>query len=108
MPVYKKLVRDKIPEIIAKEGKEFSTKILSKEEYVSSVNEKMEEELDEYLQAETNVEAVEELADLLELIHAASSALGANIEEVEKVRKEKAIKRGGFEDRIFLIDVEDD
>lgn len=108
MPVYNKLVRDKIPEIIKTSGKELSTRILGEEEYLDSVNEKMQEELDEYLSAVTNEESIEELADLLELIHAASASLGANIAEVEKVRKEKANKRGGFNDRIYLIEVEDD
>jgi predicted house-cleaning noncanonical NTP pyrophosphatase (MazG superfamily) len=50
---------------------------------------------------------VEELADLLEIIQALAKHHGSSIEEVEKVRKEKAEKRGGFEDKIFLIEVED-
>lgn len=108
MPIYNKLVRDKIPEIIKRDGKKTTKKILPESEYLIAVNTKMQEELNEYLSAKTNEEAVEELADLLELIHAASKALDADIEEVEKVRKAKALKRGGFEDRIFLIEVEDD
>ncbi|TAA73392.1 nucleoside triphosphate pyrophosphohydrolase [Planococcus salinarum] len=108
MPIYNKLVRDNIPQVIEKTNKQFSTRILSKEEYMIEVKKKMNEELEEYQQAATNEEAVEELADMLELIHAAVKIHGATIEQLEEVRRAKAEKRGGFEKRIFLIEVEDD
>lgn len=54
-----------------------------------------------------NEEALEELADILELMHALSRIHGASIEEVDKIREEKAAKRGGFDEKIFLIEVED-
>lgn len=108
MPIYNKLVRDKIPQVIEKTNKQFSTRILSKEEYIVEVKKKMNEELEEYQEAATNEEAVEELVDLLELVHAAVQIHGATIEQLEEVRRAKAEKRGGFEKRIFLIEVEDD
>lgn len=108
MPIYNKLVRDKIPQVIEKTNKQFSTRILSKEEYMVEVKKKMNEELEEYQEAATNEEAVEELADLLELVHAAVKIHGATIEQLEEVRRAKAEKRGGFEKRIFLLEVEDD
>jgi predicted house-cleaning noncanonical NTP pyrophosphatase (MazG superfamily) len=63
--------------------------------------------LDEYCAAETDGEAVEELADLLEVIQALAKLHGASIEEVEAVRVDKAQKRGGFQEKVFLIEVED-
>lgn len=108
MPIYNKLVRDKIPQVIEKTNKQFSTRILSKEEYMVEVKKKMNEELEEYQEAATNEEAVEELADILELMHAAVKIHGATIEQLEEVRRSKAEKRGGFEKRIFLVEVEDD
>ena len=108
MPVYNKLVRDYIPQVIEKTGKKSSTRILSTEEYQIELNKKLGEELAEYIEAKTNEEAVEELADILELVHAAAKMHGATIEQLEEVRRAKAEKRGGFEQRIFLIDVEDD
>ncbi|TWT01864.1 nucleoside triphosphate pyrophosphohydrolase [Planomicrobium sp. CPCC 101079] len=108
MPRYNKLVRDEIPKVIKKTGKEFSTRILSNEEYIVEVRKKLSEELTEYNEAETNKEAVEELADILELIHAATKIHGSSFEELEEVRKQKTEKRGGFEKRVFLIEVEDD
>ena len=107
MPTYNKLVRDKIPQIIEKTGKKFSIKILNDQEYIKYLKEKSYEEMDEYYSAETNKESVEELAGLLEIIYALAKHHGSSIEEVEAVRKEKAEKRGGFEEKVFLIEVED-
>ena len=107
MPTYNKLVRDRIPEIIEKQGLGLNTKILNQEEYGKELKIKLQEEIDEFLAAENNQEGIEELADVLELVHALAAQLGSNMEEVEKVRAEKAEKRGGFKDKVFLIDVED-
>jgi predicted house-cleaning noncanonical NTP pyrophosphatase (MazG superfamily) len=107
MPTHNKLVRDKIPQIIESKGKKLSTKVLNDEDYIKYLKEKAYEELDEYCAAETDGEAVEELADLLEVIQALAKLHGASIEEVEAVRKAKAGKRGGFQEKIFLIEVED-
>ncbi len=47
-------------------------------------------------------------ADLLELINTRAQHEGVTLEDVEKVRKQKAEKRGGFQERIFLVEVYDD
>jgi predicted house-cleaning noncanonical NTP pyrophosphatase (MazG superfamily) len=107
MPTYNKLVRDKIPQIIESKGKKFSIKVLNDEDYIKYLKEKAYEELDEYCAAETDGEAMEELADLLEVIQALAKHHGSSIEEVEAVRIDKAEKRGGFQEKVFLIEVED-
>jgi predicted house-cleaning noncanonical NTP pyrophosphatase (MazG superfamily) len=48
------------------------------------------------------------LADLLDIIHALAKCHEASFEVVEEVRRKKAEKRGGFEEKIFLIEVEDE
>ncbi|WP_409292721.1 phosphoribosyl-ATP pyrophosphohydrolase [Peribacillus sp. SCS-37] len=108
MPIYKKLVRDLIPQVIKNTGAKFSTKVLDNEEYKKELKKKSFEELEEYIAAPTDEEALEELADLLEIIHALAAIHGGSIEEVEKIRKEKTVKRGGFKEKIFLIEVEDE
>lgn len=107
MPVYNKLVRDKIPQIIEASGKKFSTKILSDKAYKIEAKKKLQEELDEYIEAKSDENALEELADMLELIHALAKVHGSSIDEVEQIRAKKSEKRGGFEEKIFLIEVED-
>ncbi|WML53334.1 nucleoside triphosphate pyrophosphohydrolase [Neobacillus sp. PS3-12] len=108
MPIYNKLVRDRIPEIIEKDGKKLSTKILSDNDYIKALKEKSFEELKEYVNTDNDADALEELADLLEIIHALAECHEASIEKVEEIRKKKAEKRGGFKEKIFLIEVEDD
>jgi predicted house-cleaning noncanonical NTP pyrophosphatase (MazG superfamily) len=66
------------------------------------------EELEEYLHVDNDKYAIEELADLLEIIHALAECHGATIDTVEEVRQKKAEKRGGFKEKIFLIEVEDE
>ena len=107
MPIHNKLVRDLIPNIIEETGKNFSTRILDNDEYVTELKKKSQEELQEYFEAKDDESAIEELADLLEIIHALSKSHGADFDKVEEVRVKKAAKRGGFEDKIFLIEVED-
>jgi len=108
MPVYNKLVRDKIPQIIEAAGKTFTTRTLSDEEYRHELRKKAFEELEEYMNAKDDATAVEELADLLEIIHSLAECHGATIEQVEAIRAEKAEKRGGFQEKIFLIEVHDE
>ncbi|MDL0420751.1 MAG: nucleoside triphosphate pyrophosphohydrolase [Caldibacillus thermoamylovorans] len=108
MPIHNKLVRDRIPEIIKSTGKLAVTKILDEEEYVTELRRKSKEELDEFLNSETNEEALEELADLLEIIHALAKVHAANIDKVEQIRLKKAEERGSFDERIFLIEVLDE
>ena len=101
---YNKLVRDRIPEIISASGKTCSTSILADEEYLRLVDLKLDEELSEYHKDQN----IEELADLLEVIRAAAIARGYTLEDLERVRAEKATKRGGFEKRILLKEVYED
>ena len=99
--VYRKLVRDRIPEIIEQSGKTCACSVLSDEDYLKMLDEKLNEELAEYQESKS----MEELADLLEVIRAVAAARGSSIGEVEKIRQEKAAERGGFEKRILLIEV---
>ena len=108
MTIYNKLVRDNIPQIIQAIGKQPVTKILNQDEYITELRKKGEEELQEYLSAKTNKESLEELADLLEIVHALATVHGSSFEEIEKLRVEKAKKRGGFTDRVFLVEVRDE
>lgn len=108
MPIYNKLVRDRIPEIIEGTGKASSTRILSDEEYIIELKKKSFEEIQEFIEAENSEDAIEELADVLEILSALAEYHGSSMDEVEKVRAHKAKKRGGFKEKIFLIEVEDE
>jgi len=105
MPVYNKLVRDKIPQIIEAAGKTFTTRRLYQQEYRRELRQRAFEELEEYMNAKDDAAALEELADLLEIVHALAECHGANTEKVEAIRAEKAEKSGGFREKIFLVEL---
>ena len=49
---------------------------------------------------------IEELADIVEVIYGILNSMDVSIEEFEKVRKDKAEKRGAFKEKIFLEEAE--
>ncbi|MBE6144761.1 MAG: phosphoribosyl-ATP pyrophosphohydrolase [Firmicutes bacterium] len=98
MKIYNKLVRDKIPEIMIKNGAKPVTKILSDEEYKLELNKKLLEEVNEYLESDD----ILELADIQEVLLALINTTNMTYEEFEKIRKEKVSKRGAFDNKIFL------
>ena len=100
---YHKLVRDWIPQIIESTGKQCKTQILSDEQYLQMLDEKLAEELGEYQESH----CLEELADLYEVMRAVVQARGWDMDQLEAVRLEKYEKRGGFHRRILLTEVED-
>lgn len=101
--IYNKLVRDRIPEIIEQSGKSCTTAVLSDEEYLKMIDAKLDEELAEYHKDKN----IEELADLMEVIYAATKARGYTVEELERVRVDKVKKRGAFDSKILLVDVKE-
>lgn len=105
MKTYNKLVRDKIPEIIANDGgRTCKTRIMEDDEYLSALNTKMQEELAEYLASGE----VEELADLEEVLRAILDVKKVSYEDFEQIRSLKATKRGAFKQKIFLESVDED
>lgn len=98
---YHKLVRDKIPAIIESTGKTCRTQVLSDADYLAQLDEKLDEELAEYQHSKS----LEELADLLEVMQAVVAARGYTWEQLLTVQEEKKTARGGFEDKILLLEV---
>ena len=99
---YDKLVRDKIIDIIQADGKKVEYEIMDKEEHLDYLNQKLLEELDEYLESKN----IEELADLVEVVYGILYLKSIDIEEFEDIRESKKKKKGGFERGIKLLEVE--
>ncbi|WP_431026854.1 nucleoside triphosphate pyrophosphohydrolase [Lysinibacillus sp. LZ02] len=97
-----KLVRDKVPSLVTKDGGSYSLKLLSPLEHQHEITKKMYEELDEYHAAHSKDEAIEELVDMVELIYAAIKLHDVSPEDFEAIRLEKKKKKGGFEKGIYL------
>ena len=99
--IYNKLVRDKIPEIIKSNGEIPVTHTLSDIEYKIELEKKLYEEYQEVLNA-TGKDRIEELADMLEIIKNLAKLENTTLEEIITVAKEKSLKRGSFENKVFL------
>lgn len=99
---YYKLVRDRIPEIIEKDGRDYEVATLSEDEYRQALRNKLIEEAEEAAIAEPEKLLVE-LADLYEIIDAIMAAYGIERESVLSEQRKRRIDRGGFETRIQLL-----
>jgi predicted house-cleaning noncanonical NTP pyrophosphatase (MazG superfamily) len=113
LPIYNKLVRDKIPAIVEQSGKRAIYTVLGQEEYIDALRKKFLEEWAEYVGAANSEEmsagrAVEELADLLETLYSLARIHGADEHELHRVCQQKRDERGGFSERILLIEVRDE
>ncbi|WP_149846986.1 nucleoside triphosphate pyrophosphohydrolase [Paenibacillus sp. 37] len=106
MKTSNKLVRDKIPQIIETSGKSYNVKVLSEEEYETALKLKMQEELNEFLEAKDSNEQILELADLLEVVYSFALSQGTTVEELENIRKQKHDERGGFDKKLMLLTVQ--
>ena len=83
--VFNKLVRDLIPARIDRMGKTAITHTLDETKYNQALRTKLQEEVDEFLQDN----AIEELADILEVVYALARTLGATKQELETIRQQK-------------------
>lgn len=98
MKVYNKLVRDNIPEIMIKNGATPITRILNDEEYFEELKKKLLEETNEFLESNDIVE----IADIEEVLLAILKYKNYTFKDLEKIRQEKAIKKGTFTKKLFL------
>jgi predicted house-cleaning noncanonical NTP pyrophosphatase (MazG superfamily) len=97
---YHKAIRDKIPEIIEKDGYTCNIKTLSDEEFLVQIEKKLSEEVEEF----QNDKNPEELADILEVIYRIAQLRGISKEKLEEIRINKVEKRGAFDKNLFLVD----
>ncbi|SHJ74056.1 Predicted house-cleaning noncanonical NTP pyrophosphatase, all-alpha NTP-PPase (MazG) superfamily [Clostridium amylolyticum] len=101
MKSYNKLVRDKIPEIIKEAGKTCNIRYADEKEQLKLLEEKLQEEVSEYIEAKN----LEELADIMEVLFGLAKNLGFCEEDLLKCREDKRSKRGGFEEGVVLLEV---
>lgn len=99
---YNKLVRDKIPEIIRQQGDTPICELLSEESFFKALNNKLAEEVSEYMQDYS----IDELADVMEVVLSLIKHKGISAEKFEEIRLKKRDRNGGFDNKINLIEVE--
>ena len=96
-----KLVRNRIPEIIHATGHRVRTRFLDIHEFKDALQEKLKEEVSEFL----SEPSVEELADIVEVIHSLTEVMGYSWDDVEDARLDKRDDKGGFSHRVFLEEI---
>jgi predicted house-cleaning noncanonical NTP pyrophosphatase (MazG superfamily) len=106
MPIYNKLVRDRVPEIILASGKIPITRTLGDADFVQALKVKILEEAQELLLADDEESSIAELADILEVISAYVRAARLTRAVIEHERERKIEARGAFLERVFLIEVQ--
>jgi predicted house-cleaning noncanonical NTP pyrophosphatase (MazG superfamily) len=103
LTIYNKAIRDKIPEIIKESGKNCNVRILDDLEFLKQLEKKLSEELIEYQECKN----ADELSDILEIIYRISELKGISPDGLNKIRADKAKKRGKFDGNLFLVDVDE-
>lgn len=98
---YNKLVRDHIPEICRQNHQIAVTEVLDADSYQAALREKLQEEVQEFLESGKP----EELADILEVADALAQLQNISFDALMEIKSEKARKNGGFQQRLFLKEV---
>jgi predicted house-cleaning noncanonical NTP pyrophosphatase (MazG superfamily) len=95
-----KLVRDKVPHLLQKSEKAFTIRIVKGGEYIQKLKEKLKQEVEDFI----TDDAIEELADIMEIVLLLSEIKGVNIKDLEGFRKLKAAERGSYKEGFVLVD----
>ncbi|MEQ3551042.1 hypothetical protein WIS52_11220 [Pseudonocardia nematodicida] len=96
-----KLVRDRIPDRIRREGRESDVRVLDGAEFVEALKAKLREEADEVAAAEPEL-VPEELADVLKVLRAPATAHGLTLDRIEQLAVDERARSGTFDGRVYL------
>jgi predicted house-cleaning noncanonical NTP pyrophosphatase (MazG superfamily) len=96
---YNKLVRDNVPDTMARQNKQIVYhSATTDKEYWFKLREKLQEELHEF----DDRGDIESLADIFEVLEAMAKARNMDLKEVMAVKENKQIEKGSFDKRIIL------
>lgn len=99
---HNKLIRDRIPEIIRKAGRECEVETMAQTEYHQALLNKLVEEAKEAAEANPD-NLVEELADVYEVIDAIIANLEIDKDTVLTKQKQKRQNKGRFTKKLRLL-----
>ena len=99
---HRKLIRDKLPEIILATGDKYELRIMGKKEYEKELKKKLVEEAKELNKAPKE-KLINEMAAVLELLKSISEFYKIDFKLIKGKQVQKRKERGGFKKRLFLI-----
>lgn len=99
---HKKLIRDKIPQIIEANGDQYEVRVMSEREFEKELKKKLVEEASELLKTPRK-DLINEMADVLELLKSIAGFYEIDFKLIEEKQVKKRKERGGFKKRLFLI-----
>lgn len=102
IPSQGKLVRDRIPEIIERDGLIAVTRMVHGDDLYRALKVKLLEESSE-LQEASHENDLEEIADVLEVLFALAELTGHPWSQVLERASEKRRHRGGFGNGVWLV-----
>lgn len=96
---YNKLIRDKVPEIMRKQGKKLQYHVASTdEEFEFKLRAKLQEEIDEFAVRMD----MDSLADVFEVMDAICDFYGVDVKDLKAHKENRKIELGGFSGKIVL------
>lgn len=104
---YYRLVRDKVPELIEKSGKKATCRTLNDIEYKQALKDILVEKAYDIQKAETNEEIGMIIADITTINAALMGCIEMEDDDLIDCVNKKIIEKGFYEDRKFLISVEE-
>lgn len=102
------LVRDKRIDVMQNKGIKVHYEILNDDNFIIELKKKLVEESTELLKSNNKDEIIEELSDVAEVFEQIVSTLKLDINEINKIKKEKQSRLGSFRRKIKLLFVEMD
>lgn len=102
--IYQKLIRDRIPGVIADAGKSFATHKASEADLLGYAMKKLQEEVQEFIEDP----CAEEAADIMEIFHFICDRLEIKDSTIMAETTAKRITRGGFSQGLILEWVEEE
>ena len=100
--IYNKLIRDHIPEIIAKDGMKYCIETMELAEFENGLLDKLMEEAKEAHDADAD-HLIIELSDISEVIDAILKLKGVSRQVLEAEQKRRRFERGGFDKMLKLL-----